>query len=227
MLWCTRGYPAQPLLIAITWQGAPAELLRALTACAAATAASMAGEVQCHAVVHAAAERIAALPTTAVRTLPVDALPPGFVDPFSNEKPRSSAVHAEAPRAVGKTRRPHAARSPADIEQDSRRLAADAQRFAASGEGQRWARARSALPAHRMRDEVLDLIGSHVVTVVCGATGCGKSTQVPQFVLERAVDNGTGGTCNILVTQPRRISATGLASRVAAGALHVTWWCFW
>lgn len=43
----------------------------------------------------------------------------------------------------------------------------------------------------------------------CGA-GCGKSTQVPQFVLEDAVAAGRGGACNIVVTQPRRISATGL-----------------
>ena len=43
-----------------------------------------------------------------------------------------------------------------------------------------------------------------------GGAGCGKSTQVPQFVLEDAIAAGTGGACNIIVTQPRRISATGL-----------------
>lgn len=40
--------------------------------------------------------------------------------------------------------------------------------------------------------------------------GSGKSTQVPQFIL----DNDE--TCNIVVTQPRRISAISIAERVAA-----------
>ncbi len=33
---------------------------------------------------------------------------------------------------------------------------------------------------------------------------------MPQFVLEDAIAAGAGGACNIIVTQPRRISATGL-----------------
>jgi ATP-dependent RNA helicase DHX57 len=40
--------------------------------------------------------------------------------------------------------------------------------------------------------------------------------QVPQFLLEQAIAAGSGAACNIIVTQPRRISATGLAMRVAA-----------
>jgi HrpA-like RNA helicase len=38
---------------------------------------------------------------------------------------------------------------------------------------------------------------------------------VPQFILEEAIARDEGGVCNIIVTQPRRISATGLAARVA------------
>lgn len=49
----------------------------------------------------------------------------------------------------------------------------------------------------------------------CLCAGCGKSTQVPQYVLEEAISAGKGGSCNIICTQPRRISAVGLARRVS------------
>lgn len=40
--------------------------------------------------------------------------------------------------------------------------------------------------------------------------------QVPQYLLEQAVASGAGGSTNIIVCQPRRIAAVGLATRVAA-----------
>lgn len=40
--------------------------------------------------------------------------------------------------------------------------------------------------------------------------------QVPQYILESAIAAGEGARCNIVCTQPRRISAVGLAARVAA-----------
>jgi len=54
------------------------------------------------------------------------------------------------------------------------------------------------------------------VLVVSGETGCGKTTQLPQYVLESEIDAGRGATCNIICTQPRRISAVSVAERVAA-----------
>lgn len=68
---------------------------------------------------------------------------------------------------------------------------------------------RQALPAWQCREQLLEAVQSKQVTLVIGETGCGKSTQVPQFILEACPG------ANILVTQPRRISALSLAHRVA------------
>ena len=74
---------------------------------------------------------------------------------------------------------------------------------------------RAKLPAWPLAQTLADTVRSNRVVVVCGETGCGKSTQLPQFLLEDAVQRGEGGRFNMVVTQPRRIAATGVASRVA------------
>lgn len=51
--------------------------------------------------------------------------------------------------------------------------------------------------------------------MINGFTGCGKTTQVAQFILDEAIVNDNGSVCNILCTQPRRISAISVAHRVA------------
>ena len=75
--------------------------------------------------------------------------------------------------------------------------------------------ARALLPAFNARGDLLEALAASRVVVVSGETGCGKSTQVPQYLLEDACRSGTGGACQIVVTQPRRIAAIALAERVA------------
>ncbi|KAK8738267.1 hypothetical protein OTU49_004134, partial [Cherax quadricarinatus] len=74
---------------------------------------------------------------------------------------------------------------------------------------------RKKLPSYKMRDEIVDAIQKHQVVVLSGETGCGKTTQVAQFILENAIADGKGSTCRIVCTQPRRISAVSVAQRVA------------
>lgn len=53
------------------------------------------------------------------------------------------------------------------------------------------------------------------MVVIAGETGSGKSTQIPQFILEEMLGKEEKTKqCNVVVTQPRRISAMSLASRV-------------
>lgn len=71
------------------------------------------------------------------------------------------------------------------------------------------------LPVDAHRQRVLSAIQSSRVVVIAGETGCGKTTRIPRFLLEDRVRTGEGANCNILVTQPRRISAVSVAHRVA------------
>ena len=70
------------------------------------------------------------------------------------------------------------------------------------------------LPAYRHREELLATVRAARVTLVRGATGCGKSTQLPRLMLLEAAAAGT--PCAIVVAQPRRLAAMALAERVAS-----------
>lgn len=74
---------------------------------------------------------------------------------------------------------------------------------------------RQRLPSYKMKDEILDLVKNNQAVVLSGETGCGKTTQVPQFLLESEILAGRGSACHVVCTQPRRISAISVAQRVA------------
>ncbi|KAK1879280.1 ATP-dependent RNA helicase DHX30 [Dissostichus eleginoides] len=71
------------------------------------------------------------------------------------------------------------------------------------------------LPVDAHREKVISAVQSSRVVVIDGETGCGKTTRIPRFLLEECVRAGEGANCNIIVTQPRRISAVSVAHRVA------------
>lgn len=80
---------------------------------------------------------------------------------------------------------------------------------------------RSTLPIAAVRELLLSTVRNHRVTVIAGTTGCGKTTQVPQYLLDEAIEMGMGDLCNILVTQSRRLSTFNVASRIASERLEV------
>src|SRR5262245_32591098 len=66
------------------------------------------------------------------------------------------------------------------------------------------------LPVVARREEIAPTIHDNQVVVVCGETGSGKSTQLPKICLE--IGRGVAGM--IGHTQPRRIAARSIASRL-------------
>eukprot|EP00808_Paulinella_micropora_P002761 g19647.t1 len=82
---------------------------------------------------------------------------------------------------------------------------------------------RQELPVYAFRQQILKAVAENDVCVISGETGSGKSTQVPQFLLEAGLHPQSGSSLNddsvnnvnIIVTQPRRISAVSLATRVS------------
>uniref|UniRef100_A0A3B4T453 ATP-dependent RNA helicase TDRD9 n=1 Tax=Seriola dumerili TaxID=41447 RepID=A0A3B4T453_SERDU len=69
------------------------------------------------------------------------------------------------------------------------------------------------LPITKNRQELISLIENNSVVIIRGATGSGKTTQLPQYILDHY--NEKNASCNIVVTQPRKIGATSIARWVA------------
>jgi len=63
------------------------------------------------------------------------------------------------------------------------------------------------LPVTGFRDQIVKAVKDHSVVVITAETGAGKSTQVPQYLLDAGYD--------LVVTQPRRLAARTVAERVA------------
>ncbi|KAK3701226.1 putative ATP-dependent RNA helicase ucp12 [Vermiconidia calcicola] len=81
-------------------------------------------------------------------------------------------------------------------------------------EQQRMLAVRRNLPAWKLQDAIVSSVMNNQVTIISGETGSGKSTQSVQFILDDLIKRLLGDQANIICTQPRRISALGLADRV-------------
>ena len=74
-------------------------------------------------------------------------------------------------------------------------------------------RSRMALPAFSMKEKIISVFRENNIVIVTGETGSGKSTQIPQFLLEDAFQQNS--KFRLVCTEPRRISAMSLAARVS------------
>jgi len=70
---------------------------------------------------------------------------------------------------------------------------------------------RRNLPIWKCKRQIIEIISQNSTTILIGETGCGKSTQVPQFLVDSEEMNGI----SVVITQPRRVSACSLAKRVS------------
>ncbi|XP_054613381.1 3'-5' RNA helicase YTHDC2 [Dunckerocampus dactyliophorus] len=73
---------------------------------------------------------------------------------------------------------------------------------------------RRSLPVCEHEEEIVRLVRENRVVLVLGETGSGKTTQIPQFLLDDCSKKGE--PCRIFCTQPRRLAAITVAERVAA-----------
>ena len=75
--------------------------------------------------------------------------------------------------------------------------------------------ARLALPVVAEEQKIVEAIQNNPVVVIWGATGSGKTTQIPQFLYEAGYGSKQGPTPGMIgITQPRRVAAVSMARRV-------------
>lgn len=73
---------------------------------------------------------------------------------------------------------------------------------------------RRALPMMSYKERLIKMVDNNAYSILVSTTGSGKTTQVPQLILEDWCRRGHGADCNIICTQPRVMAAISVAKRV-------------
>ncbi|KAI0689607.1 P-loop containing nucleoside triphosphate hydrolase protein [Cytidiella melzeri] len=102
------------------------------------------------------------------------------------------------------------------LSQKSENLKRQRLKYLENAEMEKMRQTRSSLPVYTKATDLLTHLRDNEVTICMAATGSGKTTQIPQLILDEWIDRGDGAKCNIICTQPRRIAAISVATRVAA-----------
>lgn len=71
---------------------------------------------------------------------------------------------------------------------------------------------RKLLPVFEYKDRIIECVRNNKVTIIEGSTGSGKTTQIPQFLLEADI---IPSDKKVICTQPRQVAAINVATRVA------------
>ena len=112
-------------------------------------------------------------------------------------------------------RRSNLAISPESHAAKSQRLSEQRQDYLKNPSLESMRSTRNLLPVYTRAADVLDHVRENEVTICMAATGSGKTTQIPQLILDDYISRGDGASCNIICTQPRRLAAISVAARVA------------
>ncbi|RKP02031.1 hypothetical protein CXG81DRAFT_11285, partial [Caulochytrium protostelioides] len=70
------------------------------------------------------------------------------------------------------------------------------------------------LPVYEKYRELMFTFERNAVTIISAETGAGKTTQIPQYIVDHHIATNMS-PAHVLVTQPRRLAATSIARRVA------------
>ncbi|KAI0651863.1 P-loop containing nucleoside triphosphate hydrolase protein [Trametes meyenii] len=134
---------------------------------------------------------------------------------YRNRPARRTATSEETQpaQAANTYRRPPP--SEAVLAEKSQLLLSRHQAYLADPQLESIRNARASLPVFTKSEELLKHINDHDVTICMAATGSGKTTQIPQLILDEWTNRGDGAKCNVICTQPRRIAAISVAERVA------------
>ncbi|GJE86121.1 ATP-dependent RNA helicase [Phanerochaete sordida] len=136
---------------------------------------------------------------------------------------RSLMTGSDDPSSLDEAPQPQKYVAPYRRQADEEALAAKSQllqerrkKYLEDPEMEKMRTTRAQLPVYTKAEDLLAHIDEHDVTICMAATGSGKTTQIPQLILDQWIDKGDGAKCNIVCTQPRRIAAISVAQRVSA-----------
>lgn len=123
---------------------------------------------------------------------------------------QKSKKHAEKPKAKNSKSKKVFYASDDDDDEDSREYSISTHklRHDLAERARKLLEVRERLPIYQHKETIVDYVMSNQVNVIIGETGSGKSTQIPQFLIPH-------NKKRIAVTQPRRVAAASLATRVS------------
>jgi len=102
-----------------------------------------------------------------------------------------------------------------ELANKSKRLLAQLEQYKTDPRMEKMRTTRAALPVYTRSADIIKHINENEVTICMAATGSGKTTQIPQIILDDFIQRGEGAKCNVVCTQPRRLAAIAVADRVA------------